>query len=115
MLLGDPHQKVSGGTKILADFKEKLNFVALQMVDIFKCHHQDFPDPLSLLQMKKGRGGNPIPRFIRQQEDSHEDHSSNHFTRSFHRICQLHETDNQVLTPRTAEEEKQIRPLTQSS
>ena len=42
MLLGDPHQKVSGGTKILADFKEKLNFVALQMVDIFKCHHQDF-------------------------------------------------------------------------
>ena len=54
------------------------------MVDIFECHtsHPIFPatEPLSLGQSKKGRSNLPFRKYIRQQEDSHQDHIGKQFT-----------------------------------
>ena len=62
----------------------KCDIVPLQMVDIFECHtsHPIFPatEPLSLGQSRKGRSNLPFPRYIRQQEDSRQDHVGKQFT-----------------------------------
>ena len=51
-----------------------LDIVALQMVDIFKGHdsHISATEPLSLGQLRNDEEI-PFPRYVRKQEDSHQD------------------------------------------
>ena len=49
--------------------------------------------------------------YFRQQEASHQDHVGKHF---YKRIRQWSEIENQVLSPRTAEDEEQYRSRTRA-
>ena len=61
-----------------------MRLVALQMVDIFKCQTSP-PDissdrPIITWTVEERRKRLPLPRYMRQQEDSHQDHVDKQFT-----------------------------------
>ena len=105
-------QKVRGGMSMSMNLKEH-DVVALQMVDIFKCHtsHPIFPatEPLSLGQLRKGGINHHFPGYIRKQEDSHQYHVGMQFMVFF----TIEDASGVILTewyfpPRRAENGEQI-------
>ena len=102
--------KIRGGTGIPTN-KEN-DVVAWQMVDILKCHtsYRIFPatEPLSLGRLRKGGGNYNFPGTFDNKEIFIKSMSANNLLCIYNRICQWYDTENQVLTPRTAEYEAQI-------
>ena len=64
--------------------QRKWDTVAVQIVDLFKCHtsHWDISSDRAIIAWTVGekRKQLPFPRYIRKQEDSHRDHAVKQFT-----------------------------------
>ena len=99
-----------GGTEIPTHLKENEILSHGKMVARIQFHtsHPIFPatEPLSFEERRKIL---PFPKYIRQQEDSHQNHFGKQFCIYFYnRICQWYETENLVLKPRRTEDKEQV-------
>ena len=107
-----PRQKIRCGTEIPTNIKEHAILSHVKMVDIFKCHtsHRIFPatEPLSLAQLRKGAGKCHFPGTFYNKKIFINSMLAGNLLCIYNRICQWYDTENQVLTPRTAEYEAQI-------
>ena len=83
----------------------------MQMVDMFKCHtsHPVFPGhQLSLGRLRKGRRNHNSQGTFDNKKILIKTILASNSQNLHNRICQWHEIENLVLTPRTAEDEEQI-------
>ena len=110
VLPGGPRQNIRGGTQIPTNLKEN-EILSQQMVDMFKCHtsHPIFPATESspLGQLRKGGRNNHFIGTIENEKILIKTILASSFRCLDNRSCQWSVAENQVLTPRRAEDEEQ--------
>ena len=112
VLPGARVRKIRGGTEFPTNIKDNEVVSHGKMVDIFKCHtsHPIFlaTEPLSLGQLRKGGGNFHFQGTFDNNKILIKSMLATNLLCIYNNFCQWYDTENDVFTPRTAEDEEQI-------
>ena len=105
----EPRQRKCGETEIPTKLKEKeIYHKWLTYSSVFFSPDISSDRAILAWTFAEKSKQSPLPRYTRQQEDSHQNHDGKQITLCYNIFCQWYETGNQIHTPRTAEDEEQL-------